>query len=587
MKNITHNLLPKQKQRKQGLTVSINLYDYAAELYDELDRIGIINRMKSISHLGVISVPKKLRKTRYDYIMLQMYFHQIVKRKLQSYLKYTYNNLVKSTEFHCSTAPKSFEQKPSIGDMLQLLCIAYNIGHFHNTFTASRAAILLAKDYDYFVQKLISSSSDPRFKPVAEKIIADRNYQRFHLLNSILVLEHCSQELSSVKLAQDLLYAYLDEKELPNNSKLLYIFDVFRCVRDVSYVSYDLQIAPTPFTLDLWNETAVSLLLKELLSNFNDRTPAQRLMSSIDKMLNDTVYNENSNALCYYKITQKMVNSFEKNVNIETYDYYNDCFYNDTGLFNKHFSQTHNYSNIGILKLTFPESCHHITEEFIGDLERTNNISMGYYDRHSGDRTILVSIKNKCPNKPKVAFRVMNLAISALRKIPNIQSDDFRFLLVAKFFLHNLFLEKIIVIKPTINDQTCTICTRGKKQRTYALEGLLQNCIGTIDEKHEVEFMLEYLRGDNINDTCITIPGSILLYSPESPGRKLCEFDGMILYPNRKRDQVIFLESKNTKNEPGYARRCLCDKLKILSFSFKNSDIVNVNHDVYLKKSIY
>ena len=66
MKNITHNLLPQQKQRKQGLSVSINLYDYAAELYDELARIGIINRVKSISHLGLINVPKGLRKTRYD-----------------------------------------------------------------------------------------------------------------------------------------------------------------------------------------------------------------------------------------------------------------------------------------------------------------------------------------------------------------------------------------------------------------------------------------------------------------------------------------------------------------------------------------
>jgi hypothetical protein len=137
--------------------------------------------------------------------MLQMYFHQIVKRKLQSNLKYTYNNLVKATEFSATVASKSFEKNPSIGDMLQLLCIVYSIGHFHNTFTASRAAILLGKDYDYFAQKLLSSSVDPRFNPTAEKILIDRNYQRFHLLNSLLVLEHCSQELASVKLARELL----------------------------------------------------------------------------------------------------------------------------------------------------------------------------------------------------------------------------------------------------------------------------------------------------------------------------------------------------------------------------------------------
>ena len=99
MKIISHNLLPRQKHRKQGLNVNIDLYDYAAELYEELERTEIINRLKSIPHLGIIKVPTKLKKTRYDYIMLQLYFHQIIKRNLQGQLKLTYNNTVKSGEF--------------------------------------------------------------------------------------------------------------------------------------------------------------------------------------------------------------------------------------------------------------------------------------------------------------------------------------------------------------------------------------------------------------------------------------------------------------------------------------------------------
>ena len=41
---IEHNLLPKQRARKNGLKVKIDLYDYATELYSELDSQGYIER---------------------------------------------------------------------------------------------------------------------------------------------------------------------------------------------------------------------------------------------------------------------------------------------------------------------------------------------------------------------------------------------------------------------------------------------------------------------------------------------------------------------------------------------------------------
>ena len=93
-KIIEHNLLPKQVPRKRNLNVKIDLYDYAAELYEELAQIGIIERTKTIPQLGIIKADKHLRKTRYDYIMLQLYFHQLIKKNLQDKLRFTYNNKV-------------------------------------------------------------------------------------------------------------------------------------------------------------------------------------------------------------------------------------------------------------------------------------------------------------------------------------------------------------------------------------------------------------------------------------------------------------------------------------------------------------
>lgn len=48
------NLLPKQKARKRQLVAKIDLYSYATELYQELEKLEIIDRLKVIPHLGVI-----------------------------------------------------------------------------------------------------------------------------------------------------------------------------------------------------------------------------------------------------------------------------------------------------------------------------------------------------------------------------------------------------------------------------------------------------------------------------------------------------------------------------------------------------
>jgi len=212
MKIIKHDLLTKQKSRKYNLKVEIDLYPYAAELYAELEKIGIVDRIKDIPQLGVIKVPKKLQKTRYDYVMLQLYLHQLIKNNLQGQLRLTYNNPVKAREFNKTFKYNSKNDKPSIGDVLQLLSIIYNIGHFYNTFTASRAVTMMASQ-DITFSKLITTSLDScRFKASVIKLLETKNYQRIHLINSLLILEKCDQNKQSVSLATEILYGYINTK---------------------------------------------------------------------------------------------------------------------------------------------------------------------------------------------------------------------------------------------------------------------------------------------------------------------------------------------------------------------------------------
>lgn len=587
MGKITYDLLPKQRSRKHNLKVEIDIYPYATELYEELERIGIINRLKEIPQLGVIKVAKRLAKTRYDYIMLQLYLHQMIKNRLQGHLRLTYNNIVAAKEFR-NDYKYTTKDKPSIGDILQLLTIVYNVGHFYNTFTASRAVIMLASEDHEFFDMVVGASTNDRFHEAAQSIFRSKNYQRLHLLNSILILEHCDQAKQSVSLALEILYAYINESSLSEESKLKYAFAIFRNVRTVSYMAYDLQIAETPLTIDLCNEKAMALLLQELLSEYNNNQSSHYLVQSTTKLLDDTVYNENSNAICYYKISRKMVSLITKDPKYTKKNYYTDLFSDKSSILNQTHAHKRDYAQTQILKLTFTGDKRYLSEALLADLEKINNTRVGYYDRHSGEQTILVSIKKNCDSATKryAAFKTMKCAVNYLRRIPDISSTDVRFILCAKFFLFYLFDENPVVIKPTIDKEKCVVCTRGKKHRVMEIKSLIENSSGKDDEKHEVEFLLSQLIGDSKNDTSITIPASILVYQKNAVGRKLCEFDGLIIHPMRKTDQVVFLEAKNTKEKPILGKNCLKKKLDKFTISYRYDDIQIVSCDAYFKFSV-
>ena len=585
---IKYDLLPKQKTRKHNLGVEIDLYPYATELYQELDSIGIIDRIKEIPQLGVIKVKKKLAKTRFDYVMLQLYLHKLIKSNLQGDLRFTYNNYINAKEFRQDYSYTDNKSKPSMGDIFQLLTIVYNIGHFYNTFTASRAITMLSEENNTFYDLVTNACSDDRYQNAAKKILNNKNYQRLHLLNSILILEQCDKSKQSISIALEILYSYINEQSLPEESKLKYAFTVFRSVRTVSYMAYDLQIAETPLTIDLCNEKAMLLLLKELLSMYNDNQSSNHLVNSVTKLLDDTVYNENSNAICYYKISRKMVSLITRKPSYVALNYYNNLFIKKDSILNRNYTHKRDYVQSQILKLTFTSDERLVSEELLSDLEKINNTRVGYYDRHSGEQTFLVSIKNSCDSATNryAAYKTLKCAINYLRRISYIDPCDPRFLLVAKFFLFYLFDENPVVIKPTISRDTCVICTRGKKTRIRAIQNLLKSSIGNEDENHEVEFLLSQISDDSINDTTITIPASIVVYQKNAVGRKLNEFDGIIIHPMRKEKQVIFLEAKNRDRKPSFGKNCLMEKFDNFSFKYVADDVMIVDFDAYWKYSI-
>ena len=66
---------------------------------------------------------------------------------------------------------------------------------------------------------------------------------------------------------------------------------------------------------------------------------------------------------------------------------------------------------------------------------------------------------------------------------------------------------------------------------------------------------------------------SIVVKDNKDYSKKKVEFDGLVLFPNRKEYQVIFVESKNTKEQPVFGKRCLKEKFNKLNIEYIEDDI--------------
>lgn len=586
MVTISRDLLGKQKKRKNNLSVRLDLYPYGSEFFKELESRGFIERLDQVKQLGLIKVPKSFTKSRYDYIALQLYLHRMVS-KLQKCpdfkLDFSYGNFVKEDAFGLNFGYRSLATDPSVAEAIQILCLAYNLGHCQNTFTASRALVMAANEEESFRQLLLGSTETPRLRQAINELLDDRNYHRFHLVNSLLVLETCDQDKESVRLAQALLYAYLYEEEAQTGEKLLFIFRVFRKIRELAYLSYDLLVANTPLTIDITDELGMLSLLREILPTHKDKAPASGLLSSINELLNDSIYNEESSCLCHYRIAKTMAKELvSKSLEIDC-SYLEDLWLNHESCLNRKPIKRRDYDPRNILKLIFTTQERDLALGLVRTLEIKHHVRASYYDRPGGETAVLIAMNKKAPDKVRVAFGVLRILVSHLRQATR-PAHDSAYLLATKFFLYYFFDERTVFIEGTLNPELTVFCSRGRRQRLEHLEDLLRNNQASEEKRHEIKFLYSRLKDDSRNDTSLIIPASIIVYDKKDG--ELCELDGLIIHPNRKEEQIIFLEAKLLKRRSTIARTDLSMRFKKLGFSIPSDDLILVGNDCYYTMTI-
>lgn len=576
-------------KRKYG---KIDLFPYATNLYDVLDSRGIVEEIKNTALLGSITARKSNNYSRFDYIMMQLYIYQFVKKHLNDDLELSLGNKVQFKEFENRVVELSetdFEKIPSIADVLQLLSIIYNMGHFKNTFTSSRAMMNTIKSDEILLENFLLNFEYEKHKEIARNIIDYNNYHRFHLLNSLLMLCNIENNNKIVSFSINILIEYLMPTD-KQSQKIQYIFRLFKSIREISFVTLDLSIAPVPIYIDIYNDNHLKVLLKERLSTFNNKKQITNLFQGLSKLLQDTVYNEEVNVLIQYDISRRMTQNASKHsevkavMKLDYLEFVKSNSNNAIDIFNKKYSKSMNFDEGNILKISFKHEKQDEIETLIRNLNKISFVKAGWYFRINEDKvTLLVAIKKKCKTKKQVAFKIARLILNFLYNSQNKDQNEHchnEILLTIKYLLFYMFNEHRVILDGKLDSETCVLLDRGYNQRVKSIEKLLKKTVNeNLDDIHEVRVLKEILKSDKKNDIGVTVCSSIVVKDNKDYSKKKVEFDGLILFPNRKDAQVIFVESKNTKEQPAFSKKCLMEKLKKLEIKYteENMEIFGMN----------
>lgn len=528
----------------KSINKDIKVYSTFSELYNLCDTLNHINRLKTINQLGCIKVPHKLEKSRLEYIFFQLYLHNMVQKFLGGRASLT------------PSYSKNVEDSISIADAIQVLVLIYNLGHFHNTFVASRALLhfLLNNTEEKGVFKSFIEAEN--LKNLFDTVLEKRLYHFIHLFNSYILLSSFNQNDRPVRFAKDLLVRYIEWKisGINNIAKdYIAIFEYFDRIRSLAYIINDLQVSVFPLFINWTNDKVLKELLYEYFHKYNDSKFVNQILKGLEKILSDTIYNDENKVLSLMSKTDKIFRKCS-GMKLSTKDEYIESYIiDDSSYFNQQVTSDSRYIKESLFKITIPAEYYFVAHSMYDELKRKNFVTIGYYKRNSQNTSIVIALNKNCQIQPKIAFKILRI-ISKYLKVIDIDKRYKSLLIAVKFFLC-IFFDCYIELKSSALDSVVIMGT-GCNKRVKIVKELLKESTADSDSKHEIETLIKYLEQDKNNDLAIIISASILLYDSDKVNVKK-ELDGMVIFPNRSQNQVVLFESKNSNREPAKAIRQL------------------------------
>jgi len=232
--------------------VKIKLFKTSGNVYSLLNEYFLIDKLKNIAQLGSIRFAfPGLHHTRYEYVILQLYFIQLLgqNRNKLEYLPTTSNvNFNEIIQFFGSEFKEVSNVRFSCIEFLQILVLLSNIGHFPETFAASKTFLNILKT-DKNLLQIYKRGIGKNGQKSLKRILELENFYEIHLLNSIFILRRLKRKSKKLSLLSELIVlSYLNREQFSDKE---IIFKTFRKLRDVAFLILDSQYSLVPFYIDL------------------------------------------------------------------------------------------------------------------------------------------------------------------------------------------------------------------------------------------------------------------------------------------------------------------------------------------------
>jgi HD superfamily phosphohydrolase len=216
-------------------------------LYDFLDEIGEIDRLKNLDHLGIVrEVIDGARHSRFDYIAL--------------IFALTDNWVQKVEEIH---AFSKVRVKLEVGEegvrginLIKCWALLFNIGHLDWTFFTERILLEVLHERELHT-KLIESIDDEEIRKKAEEIFEFRDYNHFYQILAYLRFG-CLYEKYKDKIDENWFkrYEWMFKKYIVDDfsdkvkeSKIIHLKSLYRSVRRIAFLLLDSFYTPSGLNL--------------------------------------------------------------------------------------------------------------------------------------------------------------------------------------------------------------------------------------------------------------------------------------------------------------------------------------------------
>ena len=301
--------------------ITCRLYQPSSTIcYKVLDDFNHIKRLKKIDHLGIIrKIYEGAHHTRWEYVMVQL--------GLLHRLREVTSDENREIPIKLGLSAKAFEfggYKISGAQILQMWVMLLNSGHLPYTFASERALMKCCIANDE-LRQIISNNLSKKMDQYFLKCINDEDIYSMHKVLSYFYLSTYKHKMNPnwINLLQKVLESYI----FPDKNKLLKMVNIFKRIRQLSYLFLDTQYSPFPLEFDL---SKLYINLQDYIPDLfeKDRSQIIRTLDSFEDFLSINMYHSDKTLREFGYITRIIEKRINQSHITNTSDLY-EFLYND------------------------------------------------------------------------------------------------------------------------------------------------------------------------------------------------------------------------------------------------------------------